>query len=78
MKKYSKLLVLVVLMTSLILASISVSFAQEKTYEVAVLLPGTVEFFSIMRQGIDKAAKEFGLILSMQMRSGMPGNSFLR
>jgi len=61
MKKYSKLLVLVVLMTSLILASISVSFAQEKTYEVAVLLPGTVEFFSIMRQGIDKAAKEFGL-----------------
>lgn len=61
MKKYSKLLVLVVLMVSLILVSISVSFAQKKTYEVAVLLPGTVEFFSIMRQGIDKAAEEFGL-----------------
>ncbi len=60
MKKYSKLLVLVVLMTSLILASISVSFAQKK-YEVAVLLPGTVEFFSVMRRGIDQAALDFGL-----------------
>jgi ribose transport system substrate-binding protein len=61
MKKYSKLLVLVVLMVSLILVSISVSFAQKKTYEVAVLLPGTVEFFSVMRRGIDKAALDFGL-----------------
>jgi ribose transport system substrate-binding protein len=60
MKKYLKLLVLVVLIASLILASISVSFAQKK-YEVAVLLPGTVEFFSVMRRGIDQAALDFGL-----------------
>lgn len=60
MKRYSKLLVLVVLTVSLILASFSVSFAQKK-YEVAVLLPGTVEFFSVMRRGIDKAAEDFGL-----------------
>ncbi len=60
MKKYYKLLVLVVIMASLILASISVSFAQKK-YEVAVLLPGTVEFFSVQRKGIDKAAEEYGL-----------------
>lgn len=60
MKKYSKLFVLVVLMIGLILASFSVSFAQKK-YEVAVLLPGTVEFFSVMRRGIDKAAEEYNL-----------------
>ncbi|GAH85723.1 unnamed protein product, partial [marine sediment metagenome] len=60
MKKYYKVLVLVVIMASLILASFSVSFAQKK-YEVAVLLPGTVEFFSVMRRGIDKAAEEYDL-----------------
>lgn len=43
MKKYIKLFVLIMVMTGLILASFSVSFAQKK-YEVAVLLPGTVEF----------------------------------
>ena len=60
MKKYFKLFVLVMVMTGLILASFSVSFAQKK-YEVAVLLPGTVEFFSVMRRGIDKAAEEHDL-----------------
>ena len=60
MKKYSKLFVLVVLLVGLILTSFSISFAQKK-YEVAVLLPGTVEFFSVMRRGIDKAAEEYDL-----------------
>jgi len=60
MKKYFKLFVLVMVMTGLILASFSVSFAQKK-YEVAVLLPGTVEFFSVMRRGIDKAAEDYDL-----------------
>ncbi|HZK11612.1 MAG TPA: sugar ABC transporter substrate-binding protein, partial [Atribacterota bacterium] len=59
MKNYFKLFVLIVLMIGLILASFSISFAQKK--EVAVLLPGTVEFFSVMRQGIDKAALDLGL-----------------
>ncbi len=31
--------------------------------DVAVLLPGTVEFFSVQRVGLDAAAKEFGLNL---------------
>lgn len=60
MKKYIKLFVLIMVTTGLILASFSVSFAQKK-YEVAVLLPGTVEFFSVMRRGIDKAAEEYDL-----------------
>ena len=60
MKKYIKLIVLTLIMLSLILTSFSMSFAQKK-YDVAVLLPGTVEFFSVMRRGIDKAAEEFGL-----------------
>ena len=60
MKKYFKLFVLVVLMVGLILTSFSVSFAQKKN-EVAVLLPGTVEFFSVMRRGIDKAAEDYDL-----------------
>ncbi|OGD17105.1 LacI family transcriptional regulator [Candidatus Atribacteria bacterium RBG_19FT_COMBO_35_14] len=59
MKKYFKLSVLIMLTIGLILGSFSISFAQKK--EVAVLLPGTVEFFSVMRQGIDKAALDFGL-----------------
>jgi len=60
MKKYFKLVVLIMVITGLILASFSVSFAQKK-YEVAVLLPGTVEFFSVMRRGIDKAAEDYDL-----------------
>ena len=60
MKKYFKLFILIMVMIGLVLASFSVSFAQKK-YEVAVLLPGTVEFFSVMRRGIDKAAEEYNL-----------------
>jgi len=59
MKNYFKLFVLIVLMIGLILASFSISFAQKK--EVAVLLPGTVEFFSVMHRGIDKAAEDYNL-----------------
>ena len=59
MKNYFKLFVLILLMIGLISASFSISFAQKK--EVAVLLPGTVEFFSVMRRGIDKAAEDYNL-----------------
>jgi len=59
MKNYFKLFVFIVLMIGLILASFSISFAQKK--EVAVLLPGTVEFFSVERRGIDKAAEDYNL-----------------
>jgi len=45
---------------SLILTIFTLSFAQ-KAYDVAVLLPGAVEFFSVQRIGIDKAGKDFGL-----------------
>lgn len=30
-------------------------------FELAVLLPGSVEFFSVMKDGMDRAAEEFGL-----------------
>ena len=60
MKRYVKWIVFALLMLSLILTGFSQSFCQEK-YDVAVLLPGTVEFFSVMRRGIDQAAEEYGL-----------------
>ena len=37
---------------------------EAKTLEVAVSLPGSVEFFSVERKGMDKAAAEFGLKLT--------------
>ena len=37
---------------------------EAKTFEVAVSLPGSVEFFSVERKGMDKAAAEFGLKLT--------------
>src|SRR4030065_527889 len=60
MKKYFKLSVLIMLTIGLILGSFSISFAQKK--EVAVLLPGTVEFFSVMRQGTDPEGKYAGVV----------------
>lgn len=60
MKRNFKSLVLSLFVLFFVFASISASFAQQ-TYDVAVLLPGAVEFFSVQRIGIDKAAKDFGL-----------------
>lgn len=37
---------------------------EKKVREVAVCLPGSVEFFSVERRGMDKAAAEFGLKLT--------------
>lgn len=45
-----------------LVASASVVFAQE--FEVAVSFPGSVEFFSVQKKGMDKAAEEFGITLS--------------
>lgn len=61
MKRGWKLLIFSLFLVSFIFASLSFSFAQEKTYDVAVLLPGAVEFFSVQRRGIDQAGKDFGL-----------------
>ncbi len=36
----------------------------QKTFEVAVSFPGSVEFFSVEKKGMDKAAQEFGLKLT--------------
>jgi len=60
-KKYFRSFVLFVLTLGFAFASISISFAEEENYDVAVLLPGTVEFFSVERRGIDQAAKDYGL-----------------
>ena len=52
---------LVVLATLAVLLLVGVSFAE--TFDVAVLLPGAVEFFSVERIGMDAAAEEFELNL---------------
>src|SRR5512136_3152777 len=56
MKRFSVILVL------LLAVGLSFSFAAPK--EVAVCFPGTVEFFSAERKGMDKAAAQFGLKLT--------------
>jgi len=61
MKRFQKSIILTVLMLSFVFASLSFTFAQEKTFDVAVLLPGAVEFFSVQRRGIDQAANDYGL-----------------
>lgn len=53
---------LIFLILSVILSA-SYAFAQ-KTFEVAVSFPGSVEFFSVQKKGMDKAAEEFGLKLT--------------
>lgn len=59
-KRIVCLLVLVALVASLGFAA----GAKESTKpRIAVLLPGTVEFFSVQKRGLDKAAKEFDLQL---------------
>ena len=49
------------------LSGLAFGFAESKgakTFEVAVSLPGSVEFFSVERKGMDKAAAEFGIKLT--------------
>jgi ribose transport system substrate-binding protein len=58
MKKEIKWFVVMILF----LAVTTVCFSSEKP-EVAVLLPGSVEFFSVERIGLNQAAEEFGLEL---------------
>lgn len=53
---------LVLLVLSIILSA-SYCFA-EKTFEIAVSFPGSVEFFSVQKEGMDKAAEEFGVKLT--------------
>lgn len=52
MKKAVFVILLLVMAVAVVLAT-----------DVAVLLPGTVEFFSVQRRGLDAAAQEFGLNL---------------
>jgi len=52
----------------LLAVGLSLGFAgakpEARTFEVAVSLPGSVEFFSVEKKGMDKAAAEFGLRLT--------------
>ena len=57
-------LVLAVLLVFGIASGFATGTKEAKTPEVAVLLPGTVEFFNVERRGMDKAAAEFGLKLT--------------
>jgi len=61
MKRYIKSFVLTMLLLAFVFAVFSVSSAQEEKPNVAVLLPGSVEFFSVQRRGIDQAAEDYGL-----------------
>ena len=61
MKRYLKLLAISLTILISILVSFFTTFSQDKTYDVAVLLPGAVEFFSVQRIGIDRAGKDLGL-----------------
>lgn len=53
----------VVLALSLLLSA-SIGFAADKMFEVAVSFPGSVEFFSVQKNGMDQAAEEFGVKLT--------------
>ena len=46
-----------------VLLSATVSFAQD-VFEIAVSFPGSVEFFSVQKKGMDQAAEEFGVKLT--------------
>jgi ribose transport system substrate-binding protein len=51
----------------LLVMGVAFGFAESKgakTFEVAVSLPGSVEFFSVERKGMDKAAAEYGIKLT--------------
>ncbi|MDI9597753.1 MAG: sugar ABC transporter substrate-binding protein [Atribacterota bacterium] len=61
MKRCIKSFVLTMLLLAFVFAVFSVSSAQEEKPNVAVLLPGSVEFFSVQRRGIDQAAEDYGL-----------------
>ncbi len=56
-----KSIISIALTIVMVLLVFSTGFA--KTFDVAVLLPGSVEFFSVLRRGLDQAAAEFGLNL---------------
>ncbi len=59
---------LVLIVCALLAFGLTLGFAggakEGKTLEVAVSLPGSVEFFSVERRGMDRAAAEFGLKLT--------------
>jgi ribose transport system substrate-binding protein len=59
---------LVLIACILLVFGLALGFAtgtgEKKVREVAVCLPGAVEFFSVERRGMDKAATEFGLKLT--------------
>ncbi|HVO40927.1 MAG TPA: sugar ABC transporter substrate-binding protein [Spirochaetia bacterium] len=60
---------LIMILCALLVVGLPSSFAmggtpEKRVYEVAVSLPGSVEFFSVERKGMDKAAAEYGLKLT--------------
>ena len=57
MKKFALLFLVAALVVNLVF--LSGAFA--KQFEIAVSFPGSVEFFSVERKGMDQAAKDYGL-----------------
>jgi len=59
---------LVLIACALLVFGLALGFAggakEAKTFEVAVSLPGSVEFFTAERKGMDKAAAEYGIKLT--------------
>ena len=59
---------LVLIACALLMFGLALGFAggakEAKTFEVAVSLPGSVEFFTAERKGMDKAAAEYGIKLT--------------
>jgi len=59
---------LVLIVCALLAFGLALGFAggakEAKTFEVAVSLPGSVEFFTAERKGMDKAAAEYGIKLT--------------
>ncbi len=64
--KKSLLWLLIMVLTVSMVATFSLTGCKEEAvpaepYEIAVLFPGTVEFFSIEQKGIDAAAEDYGV-----------------
>ncbi|MCP4342284.1 MAG: sugar ABC transporter substrate-binding protein, partial [Desulfobulbaceae bacterium] len=62
MKRLIIVSVLLMIALSFLVGGQKKAEAQEKS-EVAVLIPGTVEFFAVQKRGINKAAEDYGLKL---------------
>lgn len=61
---------------TLAVLTFSATFAHAATYDIAVSFPGTVEFFSIQKKGMDKAASENDVNVIYADAEWDPGKQF--